>query len=110
MIRPTMGSVKRITSSVLLAAGIVFVFAGLTRAMGISAATVAISVIAIAALLYAGGIWFGGAPPDISTAGAAVVIVFDRWLNVTAGKAPGTSLLLHFPEPLRPEKIGRAHV
>jgi hypothetical protein len=110
MMRATMGPAKRITSSVLLAAGIVFIFAGLTSAMGISITTVAISIAAIAALLYTGGIWFGSEPPAIATAGAEVVIVFDRSLKVTAGKAPGTSLLLQFPEPLRPEIEMRCHL
>jgi hypothetical protein len=61
------------------------------------------SIALIAALLYAGGLWFGGVSTTLATAGSDLVIVFDRSLKVTAGPAPGTSLLLQFPESLRPE-------
>ena len=96
--------VKRLASSVLLAGGIVFVFAGLSAALGFTAAGMLASIAAIAALLYAGGAWFGGAPPSLATAGGLeTVIVFDRSLTIAAGATPGTPLLSHFPEPLRPE-------
>ncbi len=98
-----MGPEKRFTASVLLACGVVLVFTGLSTAMGFSVASVLISIAAIAALLYAGGTWFGGSPAPMAAAGGEVVIVFDRSLKVTAGASPGTSLLLQFPEPLRPE-------
>ena len=99
-----MGVVKRLASSVLLAGGIVFVFAGLSAALGFTAAGMLSSVAAIAALLYAGGVWFGGAPLSLATAGGSeTVIVFDRSLTIAAGATPGTPLLSHFPEPLRPE-------
>ena len=98
-----MGPAKRFTSSVLLASGVVLVFTGLSSAMGFSVASVVISIAAITALLYAGGAWFGGSSAPIAAAGGEVVIVFDRSLKVTAGASPGTSLLLQFPEPLRPE-------
>ncbi len=98
-----MGPARRITSSILLASGVVLVFIGLSRAMGFNAPAFVICIVAIAALLYAGGAWFGGAAAPIATAGSEVVIVFDRSLKVAAGRDPGTSLLLHFPEPLRPE-------
>jgi hypothetical protein len=98
-----MGPAKRLASSVLLAAGIVLLFFGLSRAMGFSAPALVISMVAIAALLYAGGAWFGGAPASVATAGSELVIVFDRSLKVAAGRDPGTSLLLQFPQALRPE-------
>ena len=98
-----MGPAKRLASSVLLAAGIVLLFFGLSRAMGFSAPALVISMVAIAALLYAGGAWFGGAPASVATAGSELVIVFDRSLKVAAGRDPGTSLLLRFPQALRPE-------
>lgn len=98
-----MGVVKRLASSVLLAGGIVFVFAGLSAALGFTAAGMLASVAAIAALLYAGGAWFGGAPASLAPAGGSeTVLVFDRSLRIAAGATPGTSLLSHFPEPLRP--------
>lgn len=98
-----MGTVKRLASSVLLAGGIVFVFAGLSAALGFTAAGMVTSIAAIAALLYAGGTWFGGAPQSLATAaGSETVLVFDRSLRITAGGTAGTPLLSHFPEPLRP--------
>lgn len=103
MMPAAMGPAKRITSSVLLACGVVLVFTGLSTAMGFSVASVVISIAAIAALLYAGGAWFSGASAPIAAAGGEVVIVFDRSLKVTAGASPGASILLQFPEPLRPE-------
>ena len=98
-----MGVVKRAASSLLLACGIVFVIAGLSAALGFTVGALAVSVVAIAALFYAGGAWFGGAPVPLVAAGAETVIVFDRSLRVAAGAAPGTPLLSRFPEPLRPE-------
>lgn len=99
-----MGVVKRLASSVLLAGGIVLVFAGLSAALGFTGAGMLASIAAIAALLYAGGAWFGGVSPGLATVGGSeTVIVFDRSLTIAAGATPGTPLLSHFPEPLRPE-------
>lgn len=97
-----MSNVNRVLSSLVLATGIVLVFAGLSKAMGFTFAGVIASVGAIAALLYAGGAWFGSSPA-LAAGGAQKVIVFDRLLNVTAGAAPGTPLLLLFPEAFRAE-------
>ena len=98
-----MGVVKRAASSLMLACGIVFVIVGLSAAFGFTVGAMVASVAAVAALLYAGGAWFGGAPVPLVAAGAETVIVFDRSLRVAAGAAPGTPLLSRFPEPLRPE-------
>ena len=98
-----MGVVKRAASSLLLACGIVFLFAGLTAALGFSVVARVVSIAVIATLLYAGGIWSGGAAAPLVPAGSETVIVFDRSLRIAAGAAPGTSLLSRFPEPLRPE-------
>ena len=98
-----MRPVKRVLSSVILTSGIVVAFAGLSLALGFTVPAMLASIALIAALLYAGGLWFGGAPTTLATAGSDLVIVFDRSLKVTAGPAPGTSLLLQFPESLRPE-------
>jgi hypothetical protein len=94
---------KRAVSSVLLASGIVLVFAGLSTALAFTPGGMIASVAAIAALLYAGGVWFGGPPAQLTTPGADTVIVFDRLLHVVAGPATGTSLLAQFPPPIRPE-------
>jgi hypothetical protein len=98
-----MNHVKRALSSVLLACGIVLVFFGLSTALGFTLGGVIASVAAIAALLYAGGVWFGDSPAQLTTPGADTVIVFDRLLKIAAGPASGSSLLAQFPEPVRPE-------
>jgi hypothetical protein len=98
-----MGVVKRAASSLLLACGIVFVFAGLSAVLGFSVVAIIASIASIAMLLYAAGLWFGATPTPLVPAGSETVIVFDRSLRVAAGAAPGTPLLSRFPEPLRPE-------
>jgi hypothetical protein len=99
-----MGVVKRAASSLLLACGIVFVFASLSAALGFSVGGMVASIAVIAALIYAGGAWFGGsASAPLVHAGSETVIVFDRSLRIAAGATPGTPLLSRFPEPLRPE-------
>ena len=98
-----MGLVKRVVSSLLLASGIVLVFAGLSNALGFSPTGILASVAAIAALLYAGGVWFGGSPAQLTTPGADTVLVFDRLLQIVSGPGTGTSLLAQFPAPIRPE-------
>jgi hypothetical protein len=95
--------VKRAVSSLLLASGIVLMFAGLSTALGFTPAGMLASVAAIAALLYAGGVWFGGSSAQLSAPGADTVLVFDRLLHVVAGSAAGESLLSQFPAPIRPE-------
>ena len=98
-----MRRVKRAVSSVLLACGLVVVFFGLTTALGFTPAGMLASVAAIAALLYAGSTWFGGAPGQLTSPGADKVLVFDRLLLVVAGPATGASLLSQFPASIRPE-------
>lgn len=99
-----MGVMKRpATSSILLASGMVFVFVGLSAALGFGTGGVLASIAVIAALLYAGGLWFGGAPAMLVPSGSETVIVFDRSLRIAAGAAPGTPILNQFPAALRPE-------
>jgi hypothetical protein len=95
---------RRLASSSPLAVGIVIVFAGISAALGFSIGGMIAAVALIAALLFAGGVRFGGAPaiPNFADA-AATIIVFDRALRVVAGATSGTPLLSQFPEPLRPE-------
>jgi hypothetical protein len=93
---------KRFASSVLLACGIVLVFVGLSAALGFTFLGVLASVAAIAALLYAGAVWFGEAPAP-PAAGSGTILVFDRSLRVAAGAAPGALVLSQFPESLRPD-------
>jgi hypothetical protein len=98
-----MGTVKRLMSSLLLAAGLVLVFTGLSYALGFSVPAMVASVAVIAALLYAGGVWFGGVPAVPLPAGAASVTVFDRDLRVVSGAGSGTRVTQRFPAALRPE-------
>ncbi|HVL69257.1 MAG TPA: hypothetical protein VM364_18510 [Vicinamibacterales bacterium] len=88
-----MPRLKRLASSLLFAAGIVLVFAGLSAALGFTALGMLASVGLIAALLYAGGTWFGGAP---TRPGGGPVLVFDATLTLVSG-AP---LLAQFPAAL----------
>lgn len=98
-----MALLKRLASSLLLASGIVLVFAGLSTALGFTAVGILASIGVIGALLYAGGVWSAQAPPALAPAGTETVILFDRALRIAAGAAPGTPLLAQFPEMLRPE-------
>jgi hypothetical protein len=97
-----MAGVKRLLSSVLLGCGMVLVFTGLSASLGFTLPGVLASIAAIAALLFAGGVWFGQ-PAVPVPAGAEAVVVFDRDLKVATGLAAGASILLRFPEPLRPD-------
>jgi hypothetical protein len=94
---------KRVLAALLLATGIVLVFAGVSAALGFTNVGILASVAVIATLLYAGAVWFGGAPVPLVPAGAETIIVFDRSLRVAAGRAPGVSILSQFPERLRPD-------
>ena len=94
---------KRALSSLLLAGGIVAILAGLISAFGVTVNGVVASIALVAALLYAGSLWFGGASTTMAAPGAEVVIVFDRLLTITAGPNPGTAVMTQFPEALRSE-------
>lgn len=96
-----MARFKRLASSLLLATGIVLVFAGLSAALGFTAGGLIASVAAIATLLYAGAVWFGPTPPALAPSGAETVVVFDRSLHIVAGATPGAPLLHQFPAALR---------
>lgn len=103
MARKTMDPMKRAFSSVLLAVGIVTILVGVSAAFGFTTGGIVASIALVAALLYAGGLWFSGASPTLVAPGADVVIVFDRSLKITSGPAPGTSVTMQFPEAVRPE-------
>ena len=88
----------RIASSVLLAGGVLLVFVGLTAALGFSTSGVIAGAAAIAALLYAGGVWFGAsARDDVS------VILFTPHLTVAAGPLTGRTVVDLYPEVMRRE-------
>jgi hypothetical protein len=94
---------KRFATSLMLACGVGLLFVGLSAAMGFTAAGMVASVTAIAALLYAGGVWFGALPGALAPAGTETVIIFDRSLHIAGWSFARGSVLLQFPEPLRPE-------
>ena len=95
-----MSRVTRALSLVLLAAGILIVFAGLNLAIGWSTLGVVSTAAVVAALLYSGAIWFGSPvrrdPPALDT-----VIVFDHTLRVASGARRGVALTSCFPSSVR---------
>ena len=92
-------SVSRPASSVLFASGIVLVLVGLSAALSFTVAGILASIAAVAALLYAGGVWFGDKRRLLSPA----VLVFDRELCITGGPYAGKPLSSTFPSTIRGE-------
>ena len=86
----------RAGSYVLLAGGVLLVFAGLASALAFSFAGFVASAAAIAALLYAGAVWFGG-----PSSADASVILFTPHLTVAAGPLTGRAVLDLFPPDIR---------
>jgi hypothetical protein len=84
-------------SLVALAAGIVLVFAGLSAALGFSITGMIASAAAIAALLYAGGVWLGAPshPAD------SQVVLFTPGLTVATGPSAGRPIGELFPDSTR---------
>ena len=81
----------RFASTVLLAGGVVLVFAGLSSALGFSPGGIVASLAAIAGLLYAGAVWF--APRvAIDPVSADAAVVFNRQLFVASGRSGGQPL------------------
>ena len=82
----------------LLAGGVVLVFAGLSSALGFSLSGMFASAAAIVALLYAGAVWFGETP----RADAAVVL-FTPTLVIATGPMAGRPVADMYPDPIRRE-------
>jgi len=82
----------------LLAGGVVLVFAGLSSALDYSLPGIVASVAAIAALLYAGGVWFGDAPRADPS-----LLLFTPSLAVARGPLAGHAVSALFPDDMRPE-------
>ena len=53
-----MDQIRRVTSGILLGAGIALVLAGLSAALGSTIPAILASLAVVAALLFAGGVWF----------------------------------------------------
>jgi hypothetical protein len=79
---------QRIGSFVLLAGGILLVFAGVASALGFSWWGLVASGTAIVALLYAGGVWFGATAAPVARADLSVVL-FTQALTVASGPLLG---------------------
>ena len=94
-----MARLNLVASSVLFASGIALVLIGLSAALGFTVPGVVASVAAVAALLYAGGVWFG----DRASVAAPSVFVFDRALRVIGGPFAGQPVSAGFPMPMRDE-------
>jgi hypothetical protein len=88
----------RVGAYILLAGGILLVFAGLAAALSFSLSGMIASAAAITALLYAGGVWFGGSPRV-----DASVVLFTPQLTVAAGPLTGRAVVDLFPIPLHTE-------
>jgi hypothetical protein len=97
-----MRAVKNAASSLLMASGTILTFMGLSSALGFTAGGMLASLAAIAALLYAGGIWFGRRPAP-APAGPPTIIVFDRSLRVVTGESTGSPVAAFFPAAIRSE-------
>jgi len=89
---------RRAGAFVLLAGGVCLVFAGLSSSFAFSTSGMITTAAAIAALLYAGGVWFGDTPrTDCS------VVLFTPQLTVAAGPMAGRTVAELFPIALRKE-------
>jgi hypothetical protein len=88
----------RAGSTVLLAGGVLLVFAGLSSALGFSISGMFASTAAIAALLYAGAMWFGEGPR-----GDAAIVLFTPALLIASGPLAGRPVADMYPETMRRE-------
>jgi hypothetical protein len=75
---------NQIIATMLLLAGVGLVFTGMSSALNFSLPGIIAAVATIAGLLYAGGVWFGGA-----TVGETSALIFDRRLIIVGGAHPG---------------------
>ena len=73
-------NMNRAGSSVLLAGGVLLVFAGLSTALEFTIAGMIASAAAITALLYAGGVWFGETPRADPS-----LVLFTREMIIASG-------------------------
>ena len=95
MARPAAVPLKNVRagSLLVLVAGLALVFAGLSAALDFSIAGMAASGAVIAALLYAGGVWFGAPRERLDQQ----VVLFTRQLKVASGPSAGRAVSELFP-------------
>jgi len=95
-------NVRRFASSALLACGVLFVFLGLSAALGFTVSGFTASLAVIAALVYSGAVWFAPQLPS-AAAGLTMPMVFDGEGRIAGGPRHGEPLSLQFPRGLRNE-------
>jgi hypothetical protein len=101
-----MAIVRRLFTFVLPVVGVALVFLGLTRALGITPYGVLVSLAAVVALLFTGGVWFGGIPPRTgvtSATGDGSPILFDLQGRLVSGPHAGQPVTSRFPDAARLE-------
>ena len=98
-------NLKRIVSSALLVLGVILVLVGFITALGFTPGGMVASVAAIAALLYAGAVWFApdAAPHTTAQPQPAQLLVFDRDQRIIAGADAGQRVGSAFPQIIRLE-------
>jgi hypothetical protein len=99
-----MAHLQRLIAFALLSLGVALVFLGLTRSLGFTPGSVLVSVVAIAALLYTGGVWFGaagGRGRAASLVGLDGPLLFDVHGRLVGGAAAGQPVASQFPESAR---------
>ena len=97
-----MVTVHRVLALALLALGVALVFLGLTSALGFTPGAVAVSIVAVAALLYTGGVWLRPSALKPATPGAAhPPLLFDAEIRLLGGPAAGQPLASQFPPHLQ---------
>jgi hypothetical protein len=101
-----MANVRSVVAVILLLVGVTLMFLGLTRALGFTPLGVLVSAIAIAALLFTGGVWFGVAAPRTHVTSATddgPPILFDVHGRLVSGPRAGQPVASRFPETMRLE-------
>jgi hypothetical protein len=83
----------------LLVAGVVPVFAGLTRSVGFSVEGITASLAAVVALLYSGAVFFGMYAAS-HTMAPDTIFVFDRTFRLVAGVRKGLPIRAVLPAGL----------
>jgi hypothetical protein len=89
-------NINRFASSALLALGMLLVFFGLSAALGFTASGFAASLAVIAALIYAGAVWFAPRIPPAARR-LTMPVVFDREGRIVNGLLIGAPLATQFP-------------
>ena len=93
-----MPRLTRLAALLLSAAGLALVFAGVTYSLGATAPGMLATTAAIAALLYAGGAWFGTGAVD-----GPSILVFNHALAISGGPRAGKPIVSEFPIWMRGE-------